>query len=129
MIFGIGIDLTEISRIEQSMAKFPERFEKKIFTETEREYCRAMPVPAQHFAARFTAKEAFLKALGTGKSHGIGWRDMSIRNLPSGQPVLVLAGKAAEITAERGVTESHVSLSHSRGHAVAVVVLEKADSK
>jgi holo-[acyl-carrier protein] synthase len=125
MIYGIGVDLVEVARIEDSFQKFPERFEGKMFTQVEREYCRRMPVPAMHFAARFAAKEAFLKALGTGKSHGIGWREVGIENIASGQPKLVIIGKAAELVRERGIGQMHVSLSHSRGHAMAVVVLER----
>lgn len=128
MIFGVGVDLVEIARIEESLARHGERFEKKVFTDVEQEYCRRMPVPAQHFAARFAAKEAFLKALGTGWAKGITWRDVGIVNLPSGMPSLVVTGRALEIAHERGVGAMHVSLSHSRGHAVAVVVLERAHS-
>ncbi len=124
MIFGIGVDLVEIARVEESLEKFAGRFEKKMFTTVEQEYCRRMPGPAQHFAARFTAKEAFLKALGTGKTHGIAWTEVGIENLPGGQPVLVITGRAKEILDGHGITRTHVSLSHSRGHAVAVVALE-----
>jgi len=79
-------------------------------------------------AARFAAKEAFLKALGTGWARGITWQDVGIENLPSGMPRLVISGRALELAREYGVTQTHVTLSHSRGHAVAVVVLEKADA-
>lgn len=116
----------EVSRVEDSFRKFPDRFERKMFTDVEREYCKPMPVPALHFAARFAAKEAFLKAIGTGKSHGISWRDVGIENLRSGQPVLVITGRAKEITEEHGISSFHVSLTHTRTHAAAVVVLEKA---
>jgi holo-[acyl-carrier protein] synthase len=128
MILGIGVDFVEISRVDENLQKHGERFEKKMFTETEREYCRRMPIPAQHYAARFAAKEAFLKALGTGWAKGITWKDAGIENLPSGMPVLAITGRGREIADERGVTRMHVSLSHSRGHAVAVVVLETPDS-
>ena len=125
VIFGIGIDLIEISRVEESFQKFGERFEKKMFTETEREYCKSMPHPPLHFAARFAAKEAFLKALGTGKSHGISWRDAGVEKLKSGQPLLAITGRGKEILDEHGITSCHVSLTHTRTHAAAVVVLEK----
>jgi len=124
MITGIGIDLIEIERVEHSLRKFPGRFEKRVFTETEQAYCRAMAVPARHYAARFAAKEAFLKAIGTGKSHGIAWTDVGIVNLASGQPELRITGRAFDIFLEQGVQHIHVSLSHNRQHAVAVVVLE-----
>jgi holo-[acyl-carrier protein] synthase len=127
MIFGIGIDLIEIERIQQNLEKHGSRFEEKVFTPTERAYCRSMPIPAQHYAARFAAKEAFLKALGTGWAKGITWQDVGIENLPSGMPRLVVTGRAREIAEERGVGAMHVSLSHSRGNAVAVAVLEFAE--
>jgi holo-[acyl-carrier protein] synthase len=129
MIIGVGVDMIEIARIEEAMRKFPDRFERKMFTDTERDYCRRMPVAARHFAARFAAKEAFLKALGTGKSQGIGWRDVGIVNLPSGQPTLALSGKAAERAAQLGAARLHVSLTHTHDHAVAVVVLEGGDGQ
>ncbi len=128
MIFGIGVDLIEIERIQENLTKHGERFEAKVFTPVEREYCRRMPIPAQHYAARFAAKEAFLKALGTGWAKGITWRDVGIENLPSGMPRLSISGRAQELVEEYGVGEMHVTLSHSRGHAVAVVVLEKKPS-
>lgn len=127
MIFGIGVDLIEIQRIQENLERHGERFEAKVFTPLEREYCRRMPIPAQHYAARFAAKEAFLKALGTGWAKGVTWQDVGIENLPSGMPRLVITGRARELADECGVGNMHVSLSHSRGHAVAVVVLEKAD--
>ena len=127
MIYGVGVDLVETARIEESLKKFPERFEKKIFTPVEREYCGAMPAPALHYAARFAAKEAFLKALGTGKSHGIAWSEIGIVNRPSGQPVLEITGRAKDLLDERKIARIHVSLSHTKGHAVAVVVFETAD--
>jgi holo-[acyl-carrier protein] synthase len=127
MIFGVGVDLVEITRIEDSFKKFPGRFEQKIFTEAERAYCNRMPIPAQHYAARFAAKESYLKALGTGKARGIGWRDIGIENLESGQPVLVITGRAKEISDSCGIVRAHVSLSHTRGHSMAAVVLECAE--
>lgn len=126
MIFGIGVDLIEIDRIQENLVKHGERFEAKVFTPTEREYCRRMPIPAQHYAARFAAKEAFLKALGTGWAKGVTWQDVGIENFSIGMPQLVVTGRAMELAREYGVGAMHVSLSHSRGHAVAVVVLEKA---
>lgn len=126
MIFGIGVDLVETSRIRESLEKFADRFARKVFTPVEQEYCNRMPDPAMHYAARFAAKEAFLKALGTGKARGIAWTDVGIVNLPGGQPVLAVTGRAAEVMAGKGAGASHVSLSHSRGHAMAAVVLEKA---
>lgn len=129
MIFGIGVDFVEISRVEASISKFGERFERRMFTDAEIEYCKSMPVPAQHFAARFAAKEALLKALGTGLSHGIGWRDAGVGRLPSGQPVLHLTGAALELVHKYHIIATHVTLSHSSAHAIAMVVLETADAQ
>ena len=123
-IFGIGADLVEVTRIAESLEKFGERFERRVFTEIEIAYCKAMPHPELHFAARFAAKEAFLKALGTGKARGISWREAGVENLPSGQPRLVITGRALEICRERKVGTMHLTLSHTRGNAMAVVVIE-----
>jgi holo-[acyl-carrier protein] synthase len=125
MIFGIGLDLVEVARIQESLQKFGERFQKRVFTETERSYCNALPHPSLHFAARFAAKEAYLKALGTGLSSSISWKDVGVENLPSGKPELKVTGRALELASERGVREMHLSLSHTSNHAAAVVVLEK----
>ena len=124
MIIGVGVDLIEVERVENSLRKFPRRFERKVFTETERAYCGRRAVPGRHFAARFAAKEAFLKAIGTGKSQGIAWTDVGIVNQPSGKPELQVTGRARDICNEQGATRMHVSLSHNREHAMAVVVLE-----
>lgn len=125
MVFGIGLDLVEVARIEESLKRFGERFQKRMFTQVERDYCNALPHPPLHFAARFAAKEAYLKALGTGLSNAISWQDVGIENLPSGKPELRILGRALELAQERGITQMHVSLSHTHGHAAAVVVLEK----
>lgn len=124
MVYGIGLDLVEVARIEESLKRFGERFQKRMFTQVEREYCNALPHPALHFAARFAAKEAYLKALGTGLSNAISWQDVGIENLASGKPELRVGGRALELARERGITQMHVSLSHTHGQAAAVVVLE-----
>lgn len=123
-IFGIGADLVEVTRIAESLEKFGQRFERRVFTELETAYCKAMPQPELHFAARFAAKEAFLKALGTGKARGISWREAGVENLPSGQPRLVITGRALALCRERNIGAMHLTLSHTRGNAMAVVVLE-----
>lgn len=125
MIAGIGMDLVEVTRIQESLDRFGERFQRRVFTEVERAYCNALPHPALHFAARFAAKEAFLKAVGTGLSQGLSWKEVGVENLPSGQPVLHVEGKARERAEQMGVTHMHISLSHTQGHGAAVVVLEK----
>ncbi|MCC7438669.1 MAG: holo-ACP synthase [Armatimonadetes bacterium] len=124
MIVGIGIDLADIHRIEEALEKYGERFERRIFTEEESQYCRGFKIGAgQHFAARFAAKEAFSKAIGTGITRGFKWHEVAIRHLPSGQPELLLSGGMAE---RYGHLRAHVSLTHSDATAGAVVVLEDA---
>jgi holo-[acyl-carrier protein] synthase len=123
VILGLGIDLVEVARMEQAIAR-GERLVNRLFTPGEVEYCRKHKVPAVHFAARFAAKEAGMKAIGTGWSNGVGWRDFEVRLDPRGRPMLVVTGKAAEIAQAMGVTHSLVSLAHDAGVATAVVVLE-----
>lgn len=124
MIVGIGIDLTDIHRIEEALEKYGERFERRIFTEEESQYCRSFKIGAgQHFAARFAAKEAFSKAIGTGITRGFKWHEVAVRRLPAGQPELLLTGAMAE---RYGHLRSYVSLTHTDTTAGAVVVLEQA---
>jgi holo-[acyl-carrier protein] synthase len=127
MIVGIGVDLVEHERVKDVLTKFEGRFARKIFTEAERAYSNARAAPHIHYAARFAAKEAFLKAVGLGMSGGMRWRDCGVLNDAVGKPELVIAGAALERCRQLGATHAHVSLSHSRGHAIAVVVLERRD--
>ena len=127
MIVGIGVDLAETSRIEQSLERFGERFTKKVFTADEITYCDRFKNRAERYAARFAAKEAAFKALGTGWREGIRWRDVEITHLPSGKPELVLIGRAEEIAHDLHVTRSAVSISHSDRYVVAQVILEGHD--
>lgn len=123
MIVGIGIDLAEIQRIAESLEKYGERFEKRIFTEEEIEYCRSFRMnAAEHFAARFAAKEAFSKAIGTGITRGFKWHEVWVRRLPGGAPTIELAGGMAE---RYGHLRCYVSLTHTSTTAGAVVVLEE----
>ena len=114
---GIGVDMLEIARMEKVLARRPS-FANRVFTEEERAYCNKTARPAQHYAARFAAREAVLKALGTGFSEGIGIKDVSVGKDQRGRPVAILAGRAAEVASERGIQE--VALSLSRTHEVAV---------
>lgn len=125
MIIGIGIDIVAVDRIAGLLERRGERAIRRLYTETEREYCEGMPHSALHYAARFAAKEAFVKALGTGFTQGIRWRDIGIVNDERGKPDLVLQGAPAEWMANVGATTSYVSLTHDKIHAAAVVVLEK----
>jgi holo-[acyl-carrier protein] synthase len=124
MIVGIGIDIIEISRIEATIARFGDRFLTRVFTPAEIVYCQRKHHPGERFAARFAAKEATLKALGTGKSGGIRWRDVEILPSPGGKPRVHFYGRALERLTFIGGRRAHVSLSHGREHAIAQVVLE-----
>ena len=125
MIDSIGIDIIEVSRVRETIARTP-RFAERVFTEAERAYCESRgAVAAQHYAARFAAKEAALKALQTGWSAGIGWQDVEISAKPSGAPVILFHGRARELFETSGATSAHVSIAHTSEHAVAEVILEK----
>jgi holo-[acyl-carrier protein] synthase len=124
MILGIGIDAIENARIRDSLQRFRERFLSRIYTEAEMEYCNKSAHPEIHFAARFAAKEAAFKALGTGWSGGIKWKDVEVKRLPSGRPELHLYGEALALATEMRATRFHVSLTHDRSISCAVVILE-----
>ena len=123
-VVGVGVDLVEVARIEHSLARFGERFLHRGFTEGEIEYCKSMPHPARHFAARFAAKEAVSKAFGTGIGKSMGWKEIDIRRKPSGEPFLVLSGSAEQLASQRNVRASFISLSHTDNHAVATILLK-----
>jgi holo-[acyl-carrier protein] synthase len=125
MVLGLGTDLIEIVRIERSLARFGERFLARVYTPGEIAYCHARnKTAAQSFAARFAAKEAAAKALGTGISRGVNWPEFEVHRLPGQRPTLHLHGRAAEIAARLGIRHLSLSLSHSRDHALAVVIAE-----
>ena len=122
-LIGIGIDVVEVSRIKSSLDEFEGRFQQKIFTEAEREYCAKQKRPELHFAGRFAAKEAIAKAFGTGIGKDVGWLDMEIIRRPSGEPGVILSGAAAEYAAKRGVQQVMVSLTHAKHYAAANAVI------
>ena len=124
MIVGTGIDLTEIGRIQKSMDRYGQRFLDRVFTADEQAYCQRKRNAAESFAARFAAKEAGAKALGTGISHGVNWLEIEVVRLPTGRPTLRFLGRAAERAALLGVTASALSLTHTDALAMASVVLE-----
>ena len=124
MILGIGIDIVHVERIESAVTRGRERLLDRIFTRAEQEEAGSGPGLYERLAARFAAKEALFKALGTGWSGGIAWRDAEVRSEPSGRPELSLSGRARQVASGMGVTRSHLSLSHEGGIAAAVVVLE-----
>jgi holo-[acyl-carrier protein] synthase len=120
---SIGTDLIEIARIERILAKYGQNFCRKVFTSQEVAYCYGRNPPGPSLAARFAAKEAVAKALGTG-FQGIGWRDIEITTLPGGQPGIELHGQAQKLALAKGISKWLVSLAHSRTHALAVVIGE-----
>jgi holo-[acyl-carrier protein] synthase len=124
MIVGTGIDIAEVPRIAQSMARFGERFLRRIYTEGEIRYCESKANRVERYAARFAAKEAAMKALGTGWSHGVRWRDVEVTRLPGGRPTMTFHGKAAEFAARLGAVHVALSLSHTSEQAIAQVILE-----
>jgi len=127
MIVAIGIDIIEVARIREVLARTP-RFRERVFTAAERVYCdRRGAVAAQHYAARFAAKEAALKALQTGWRGGISWQDVEVAARESGAPYLVLHGPVLELFNNSGATAAHLSLSHTTEHAIAQVILESSE--
>ena len=125
MIQGIGTDLVEVSRIERILKKWGDRFLQRIYTTDEIEYCRNKAFPATHFAARFAAKESFLKSLGIGLGMGVKLREIEVSNNELGSPVLKMNKKIGKILDSLGVNVVHVSMTHTREHAHAIVVLER----
>ncbi|HKR59676.1 MAG TPA: holo-ACP synthase [Pyrinomonadaceae bacterium] len=125
MIVSIGIDIIEVRRVSEVLARTA-RFAERVFTAAERDYCESRgAVAAQHYAARFAAKEAALKALQTGWRGGISWHDVEIAAHDSGAPFLILHGLAKDLMEQSGATKAHLSLSHTSEHAIAEVVLER----
>jgi holo-[acyl-carrier protein] synthase len=124
MIVGTGIDIAEVPRIRQSIARFGDRFLQRIFTAGEIRYCDSKANRVERYAARFAAKEAAMKALGTGWSHGVRWRDCEVVRLPGGRPTITFHGRADEIAAKLGVKNAALSLSHTAEQAIAQVILE-----
>lgn len=115
---GIGVDMLEIDRMERVLARRP-NFARRVFTDEERAYCERTARPAEHYAARFAAREAVVKALGTGFSGGVGFRDVSVGRDESGRPRALLSGRAAEVAREKGIREIALSISHTHDVAVA----------
>jgi holo-[acyl-carrier protein] synthase len=125
VIVSIGIDIIEVRRVREVLKRTPS-FAERVFTEAERAYCDSRGVVApQHYAARFAAKEAALKALQTGWRGGISWHDVEIAAHDSGAPYLVLHGMAKELMENSGASKAHLSMSHTAEHAIAEVVLER----
>lgn len=125
MIISIGVDIIEVARVREVLLRTP-RFVERVYTERERAYCESRgAVAAEHYAARFAAKEAALKALQTGWSGGIAWQDVEIDAHDSGAPILLFTGRARELYEQMGATAAHLSMSHTSEHAIAQVILER----
>ncbi len=124
MVIGLGTDLIEIARIERSYARYGEAFLRRVFTPGEVAYCMAKKNFAESLAARFAAKEAGAKALGTGISRGVNWREFEVRRAPGQRPELHLSGRALQIAERLGIRRVSLTLSHSRLLSIAVVVAE-----
>jgi holo-[acyl-carrier protein] synthase len=124
MIVGTGIDIAEVPRIRQAIERFGARFLERVFTPGEIRYCDSKANRFERYAARFAAKEAAMKALGTGWNHGVRWRDCEVTRMPSGRPTLTFHGKAAEFAAKLAAKNVALSLTHTAGQAIAQVILE-----
>ena len=124
MIVGLGVDIAEVPRVREAIERYGERFLRRVFTPAEVAYCRRHKNCHDRFAARFAAKEAAMKALGTGWRGGVSWRQIEVVNLPSGKPSLQLSGKALEVFRSLGGTNLVLSLTHTDDYALAEVIIE-----
>lgn len=124
MLVGTGIDVVEIERIKNSIERYGERFLNRIFTEREVSYCQRKRNSAESFAARFAAKEAAAKALGTGIQQGVTWKEMEVRRSPGQRPTLHFSGRAQQMAQRLGVRQISLSVTHSTAVAMATVHLE-----
>ena len=125
-IVALGIDLLQVDRLEEALERRGGRLIARLFTDGEREYCERRSRRAQHYAGRFAVKEAVMKALGTGWTRGVRWRDIEVVRRPGEAPSVVLHGRTAAIAAERGIARIHITITHDAGVAAAVAVAESA---
>ncbi|MBM4293575.1 MAG: holo-[acyl-carrier-protein] synthase [Deltaproteobacteria bacterium] len=126
MIYGLGVDLVRVDRIDKALKRYGDRFLRRVFTPREIEYCSGKVWAVSGFAMRFAAKEAFSKALGVGlRQGGIRWREVEVVPDLRGKPDILVSGRAAQLCAEAGITGMHLTLTDEDNHAIAVVVLEK----
>lgn len=124
MIVGTGVDIVEVSRVEQAIGRFGDRFLSRIFTEREIRYCNSKRNQVERFAARFAAKEAAMKALGTGLRRGVSWQHIEVGHQPGGRPTITFSDAAAKVAAQLGAKRVSLSVSHTEQHAIAQVILE-----
>jgi holo-[acyl-carrier protein] synthase len=125
VIIGTGVDLAEVSRIRASLERFGDRFRSRVFTPGEIAYVERKANRYERYAGRFAAKEAGMKAIGTGWKRGVRWQDFEVVNLPSGRPTLKLHGVAADTARQLGVTAIQLSITHTSELGMAHVILEK----
>ncbi len=118
-VIGIGTDIIECLRIARMIERHGELFINRVYTPHEIAYCRERKQATQHYAGRWAAKEAVLKAIGTGWRKGISWRDIEVQNIPGGKPIITLRGGARKVSLDLGIDEMQISISHCRSHAVA----------
>ena len=124
MIVGTGVDIVEVERVRAALERFGERFLKRIFTPAEIRYCDSKKNRAERYAARFAAKEAAFKALGTGWNQGVAWCEVEVGHTPGGRPTLCFTGRAAQHAAHLGMQRASLSLTHTQEQAMAQVILE-----
>lgn len=124
MIVGTGIDITEVPRVAAAIERYGERFLNRVYTAREIAYCRSKRNASERFAARFAAKEAAMKAIGTGLRRGVTWQDVEVGHEPGGRPTIHFTGKAAEFAAKLGMKRVALSLTHTQETAMAQVILE-----
>jgi holo-[acyl-carrier protein] synthase len=125
MIYGTGVDIIEIKRIQNSLTKFSPRFEEKVFTDNEIKYCQSQADPVKHFAARFAVKEAVSKSLGTGISKEVGLKDIEVVNQDSGKPLVVMNGQGKKLFEKLNLKCIHISISHDKHYAIAQAIAEQ----
>jgi holo-[acyl-carrier protein] synthase len=124
MIVGTGIDIAEVDRIANSIERFGRRFLERVFTAEEIRYCESKANKAERYAGRFAAKEAAMKAIGTGWNHGVAWRDVEVRRSPGSRPTIAFHKKAGEFFQKLGAARAHLSITHTKDLAMAQVILE-----
>lgn len=124
MIFGIGIDVVHISRIDSILKRWGDRFLERVFTKEEIEYCLLRKDPSPHLAVRFAAKEAFLKALGVGYTEGVRWKDIEVMRNWSGRPGIQLHNHTRTLCQRNGISRTHLSMSHNGAYGFVEVILE-----
>src|SRR5215831_10451177 len=121
MVVGTGIDIAEVARIASAMERFGKRFIERVFTEGEIQYCQSKANKIERYAARFAAKEAGMKAIGTGWNRGVRWQDIEVQRAPGSRPTVVFHGKAAEFFQKLGAARAHLSITHTKESAMASV--------